>query len=217
MPRPPLTIDLILSWADAWHARTGRWPAVASGVIPESRGMTWKAVDAVLRRASHGLPAGSSLARLLVEHRGMRSRINRPRLTEAIVLTWADRHRQRTGDWPCMASGPVADAAGETWHALDMALRAGYRGLPGGSSVSRLLKARRGASKARAPRLTGAQILRWARLHRERTGRWPSVVSGPVLDAPGEDWGALNRALAVGNRGLPGGSSLAGLLRPLKG
>jgi hypothetical protein len=33
-----------------------------------------------------------------------------------------------------------------------------------------------------------------------------------VVGAPGETWNAVNTALALGNRGLKGGSSLAKLL-----
>jgi hypothetical protein len=62
------------------------------------------------------------------------------------------------------------------------------------------------------PKLSIEVILRWADLHRERTGRWPGAGSGPVLDAPGETWGGVNLALHRGHRGLPGGNSLALLL-----
>ena len=42
-------------------------------------------------------------------------------------------------------SGPVAEAPEETWRAVNMALAQGHRGLPGGSSLSRLLdESRRG-------------------------------------------------------------------------
>jgi hypothetical protein len=61
--------------------------------------------------------------------------------------------------------------------------------------------------------LTAGQILGWARLHYRRAGRRPTAASGPVADAPAENWRALNLALREGLRGLPGGSSLARLLR----
>jgi hypothetical protein len=64
----------------------------------------------------------------------------------------------------------------------------------------------------RRPPLTEAQVLAWADAHRARTGRWPSAQSGAIADAPGETWQAVNRALARGGRGLPGGASLAQLL-----
>jgi hypothetical protein len=50
----------------------------------------------------------------------------------------------------------------------------------------------------------------------DRTGRWPSAGSGPIAEAPGEKWNADNMALVKGNRGLPGGSSLARLLGEMK-
>src|SRR5262245_13038746 len=60
--------------------------------------------------------------------------------------------------------------------------------------------------------LTVAAILRWADLHYQRTGRWPTGRSGPVADAPGERWGTIEAALRCGNRGLPGTDTLARLL-----
>jgi hypothetical protein len=134
MRRPALTTDLILSWADSWKARTGRWPRILSGPIPESPGDTWRAVDGALRAGCRGLSPGGSLPRLLRERRGVRA------LTGDAIRAWAERHRVRTGRWPTASSGPVADAPGETWAGIDQALVRGLRGLPGGQSLSRLLR-----------------------------------------------------------------------------
>jgi hypothetical protein len=135
-------------------------------------------------------------------------------LTEAQVLAWADAHRARTGRWPNADSGPVPGVPGQTWQAVNKTLVRGGRGLPGGSSLARLLEAHRGKrNKAHTPPLTAEQILRWADLHHARTGRWPGEDSGPVLDAPGEGWSASNQALRAGRRGLPGGNTLVRLLR----
>ena len=41
--------------------------------------------------------------------------------------------------------------------------------------------------------------------------------SGPISEAPGETWGAVDAALQKGSRGLPGGSSLALLLADKRG
>jgi hypothetical protein len=140
-----------------------------------------------------------------------------PPLTVGQILAWADRHRERTGKWPSAASGPVEGAPGENWRAVNLALTLGSRGLPGGSSLARLLEQRRGKPpRSRAGPLTVGRILAWADRHHRRTGRWPSAASGPVLDAPGEHWRALDSALRYGFRGLPGGSSLARLLAPCR-
>jgi hypothetical protein len=38
--------------------------------------------------------------------------------------------------------------------------------------------------------------------------RWPSCESGPIREAPGETWKAVQMALVQGLRGLRGDSSL---------
>ena len=38
-------VDQILAWADAFHARHGRWPTQRSGRIADAEGMTWACVD----------------------------------------------------------------------------------------------------------------------------------------------------------------------------
>jgi hypothetical protein len=125
------------------------------------------------------------------------------------ILIWADAHRARTGRWPVVASGPVGVSPGQTWQAVNQALARGGRGLPGGSSLARLLAERRGRrNKARTPPLTAGQVLRWADAHFRRTGLWPTPASGPVAEAPGENWRALASALWAGNRGLRGGDTL---------
>jgi hypothetical protein len=68
--RPPLTVEQILAWADAYHGRTGRWPAAASGPVEGAPGETWANVNAALSDGYRGLPGGDSLARLLDRRRG---------------------------------------------------------------------------------------------------------------------------------------------------
>ena len=60
-------------------------------------------------------------------------------LMEEQILAWADAHHGRTGRWPNTRSGSVAGAPGQTWNAVNTALYAGYRGLPGGDSLAKLL------------------------------------------------------------------------------
>jgi hypothetical protein len=134
-------------------------------------------------------------------------------LTVSQILGWADGYRARTGKWPTSASGPIAEAPEETWSSVNTALARGLRGLPGGSSLAHLLAAERGKQHEHArARLTVPQILAWAEAHHQRTGRWPTAASGPVPEAPGENWAGINRALYHGKRGLPGDTSLSWLL-----
>ncbi len=84
------------------------------------------------------------------------------RLRETQILDWADAHQERTGQWPTAASGAVLDAAGETWAALNAALRIGARGLPGGDSLARLLRRERslGERRGRSPHIERQLLVR---------------------------------------------------------
>ena len=213
MRRPELTVPQILAWADAHHARTGKWPGHRAGAVAGAPGESWRYIEWALRSGLRGLPGGDSLARLLARERGAHNRKDRPRLTVRKILGWADAHRRRTGGWPMVLSGAIPEAPGECWRAVNMALYKGQRGLPGDDSLARLLLRERGAYNPVArPPLRVGQILGWAEAHRGRTGGWPSALSGPIPEAPGESWRAVDDALRRGYRGLPGGDSLARLL-----
>ncbi len=203
---------------DGYHKREGRWPQLDSGPIPEAPGETWASVHGALSGGRRGLPAASSLAQLLAEHRGVRNLAALPDLTIAQILCWADRHHRQTGDWPANNSGDAATAPGETWAALNSSLTCGRRGLPGGMTLAQLLARERGVRNHRdLPPLNVDTILAWVDRYRQREGCWPKRDSGPSADAPGETWTGCDVALKKGNRGLPGGSSLPQLLAQKRG
>ena len=212
-----LTIEQILTWAEAHRLATGEWPTRHSGRIPGTLFETWNGIDMALRRGTRGLPRIGSLAQLLADKKGGK-RIRRDALlTEEQILQWADAHFQRTGSWPTAKSGLIP-GTNETWQAIDVALHSGARGLPGGSSLPKLLALHRGVrNRKNLPPLTEEQILAWADHHHEVYGSWPNSHSGPVAAAPGETWMAIEMALSHGQRGLPGGSSLAKLLAEKRG
>ncbi|HEX4611080.1 MAG TPA: hypothetical protein VH092_23015 [Urbifossiella sp.] len=215
--RPDLTVNQILDWCDEYHARVKRWPTRKSGTacLPDT---SWAAVDGALQKGARGLPGGSSLAKLLLAHRGVRHKNFLPPLPVPVILAWADAHRRRTGDWPFDKAGPIPEAPGETWLTVEHALSRGRRGLPGGSTVAQVLEAHRGVrNHLNLPPLTPDLILRWADTHKARTGKWPVQGSGPVHGVPDQTWNAVDTALSVGVRGLPGGSSLACLLEECRG
>jgi hypothetical protein len=140
-----LTVEKILAWAEAYRRQTGRRPNGHSGVIPDTDGETWAAIDTALVHGFRGLRAGLSLAELLDRHWGERPRSDKPPLSIAQILAWAEAHYHRTGQWPMAASGVVEDAPVEipkplTWRKIDNALREGFRGLPGEDSLSHLLR-----------------------------------------------------------------------------
>jgi hypothetical protein len=169
-----------------------------------------------LRGAAAGAarPAPRHPPRLLARRFGARNPADLPRQTERQILRWADAHRAAHGRWSRAGSGAVDGAPGERWKAVDSALRRGGRGLPGGSSLAQLLAERRQARNSmRLPRLTKGRILAWADAHHRRTGEWPTSKTGPVEGQPGETWYKVNLSLGLGCRGLPGGDTLARLLR----
>jgi hypothetical protein len=213
-----LSIPEILEWADAYRLRKGNWPILSTGPVRGQHDDTWRNVDNALRYGLRGLHSGSSLAQLLAEHRGARNPSRLPSLSAAQILRWADSHHQRTGAWPTSESGPIQDAPGETWKAIDHALRLGMRSLRGDSSLARLLSARRGVRNIQAlPPLTRNKILAWAGAYFRRHQTWPTSKSGPIDKQPGETWSGVNAALRSGRRGFPGGSSLARLLAKYRG
>src|SRR5262249_28755033 len=127
-------------WADAHHARTGGWPGGKGGPIAEAPGETWRGVEQALLAGLRGLPGGDTLARVLARHRGKRNRKALPALEVEQVREWAIAHFRRTGGWPTRKTGSIADAPGETWAAVELALYRGQRGMPGGSSLARVVR-----------------------------------------------------------------------------
>ena len=81
-----LTVELVLAWADRHRAATAHWPTAQSGPVEGVPGDTWAIVDNALRGGRRGLPAGSSLARLLAQHRGVPNRAAAPPLSVGQVL-----------------------------------------------------------------------------------------------------------------------------------
>jgi hypothetical protein len=217
MRRTDLSIKQILEWADAHQERTGDWPTTKDGSIWEVVDEKWINIDQCLRLGLRGLHRGQTLARLLAKERGKRNRRGLPPYTIRSILAWADAHHRRTGAWPKSQDGPITGAAGETWLAVDMALRHGQRGQAGGSSLAQLLAAMRGTrNRAARPKLSLRQILQWADEHHRRTGTWPTEKSGPIPQSHGDTWLGVAKALHAGRRGLKC-SSLAGVLRRYRG
>lgn len=212
--KPPLSIKQILAWADEHFRLTGAWPQRQSGRIRGTHEENWMSVQNALYYGQRGLPGSDSLAKLLSRERGVRNQAALPRLGFAEILRWADAHFARTGEWPHIKSGSIADSPGETWNAVHAALSHGGRGLPGGSSLARLLRQRRGVGRVISLQpVTTAQILAWADAHHARYGCWPKIYSGEIREAAPLTWQAVSIALRAGGHALPGGSSLALLLK----
>ena len=215
---PKLAIAQILLWADTHHRKTGQWPTVKSGPVIGSSGEDWASISRYLHAGGRGLLGKSSLGGLLAEKRGVRDRKAPPKLSIRQILKWADAHHQRTGEWPTENSGEVFGAPGENWNNIAGAFYRGGRGLPRNLSLAKLLAEKRGVrSTSGLSKLTLALILKYADAHHQRTGEWPSVNSGEVFGAPGENWRSIAGALYQGGRGLREKSSLSKLLAEKRG
>jgi hypothetical protein len=129
-------------------------------------------------RQVHGVTGGQMRE---FAHR-LRAAAPRP-LTEELILEWADEHHKRIGDWPTTASGPVHGVPGETWNGLEQALYVGGRGLPGSSSLAKLLDKYRGVRNIGG----GSASL--------PTPIFPGILRGDLHKSPGN--------LALGNTANP--------------
>src|SRR5262249_49115642 len=135
------------------------------------------------------------------------------------ILIWADLHHEWTGDWPISRTGQVMGTKDRTWEGINTALRKGGSGLPGGTSLARLLEKKRGVRDTRRsrPHLTGRQVLAWADSHHQRSGHWPDRNSGSVLGSADITWATIDRYFRYGGEHFPGGSSLNRFLREARG
>lgn len=214
---PRLTKKQIVLWAQAFHRRTRKWPRLESGEIPKSGGETWATVAGALMRGKRGLRGGLSLTQFLEQEVGAPNQANRPRLTNKLILAWADAHYAATGRWPNRSSGKIRKNPSENWPKINAALVAGLRGLPGGISLTQLLARERGKRNVgQLGMLKYSRILSWARQYLRAHGRRPTPDSGPVTDAgreTGESWSGIHAALRHGRRGLRANDSLSRLFQ----
>lgn len=138
--RARLTYPLILKWADAHYAHTGRWPVTLSGPVHGQPGEIWATIDMAMRNGRRGLSGTMSLSQLLQRERHELYHPTHPRISVQRVLECADLHHMRTGRWPSRKAGNVPHLPGVTWSQIDIWVARGKNGLPGGSSLSQLLK-----------------------------------------------------------------------------
>ena len=107
-------------------------------------------LDTTPRPGGRGFPGASSLADELEIACHKQSQPTQPGITVEQILEAAVQFHVRTGEWPTQnTKEPIPDGAlkGTTWRAIDVALRAGRRGLPGGSSLPFVLKPFKEAAK----------------------------------------------------------------------
>ncbi len=114
---PRLTYDKILAWVDSHYAFTNKWPHDRDGEIADAPSETWLGVNFAMVRGTRGLEPGLSLAALLQQKRGIRSKRYAPGLNTETILKWADAYYERTGKWPVSNSGGLVESPDDSWNA----------------------------------------------------------------------------------------------------
>jgi superfamily II DNA or RNA helicase len=201
---PALTQPQIKQWILEFHKTHGRYPRRNDGPIPNSHD-TWETVANAMLNGLRGLTSRKTLRRYVADTFDAGAR-----LTESKVLKWCDEYRAQHGNYPnSSTTGPIPGTT-ETWQGIVGACGNGTRGLK--RTLPQLLAARRGVRNIQnAAALTVDQILRWARSHKRRTGKWPTATSGPIPNTL-ETWSGIDVASKRGRRGLSQKRSLAQLL-----
>ncbi len=107
--------------------------------MPQTQGEKWSAIHSCLQEGLRGLRKGSSLPRLLSKHRGVRNRLDLPKLSTNQILRWVDAYYRREHCWPQYSFGKIPGTNGELWTSINYALKKGNRGMSGDWSLARFL------------------------------------------------------------------------------
>jgi hypothetical protein len=217
-----LSTPMIIDWIRQYLACHGKKPKQTSGVIEfagsEYKNITWSAINAVLWKGGRGLPGGSSLAQLVEKEFGIKNRANIPLLTENKICEWIQQFIDKYKRKPIIADGVIEFAldeyAGETWGKINDSLMNGMRGMPKGSSLTKIIEKQFGIrGYCTPPNLSLDMIRNWIHQHITKHKKKPTVKNGIVEFAENEfkgiSWASVANAMSKGTRGLAKGLSLA--------
>jgi hypothetical protein len=139
-------------------------------------------------------------------------------LTEELILEAIEVFRaENEGRFPTQRTAGFPTAVAPSWALVNEALSKGHRGLPGGSSLADLIRRAFPEDRREKADLDERVIRGWLERWKAEHGEFPTRDAGEVPYAPGETWGAVDRALRDGLRELGGGSSLAKLVGQVSG
>jgi hypothetical protein len=100
-------------------------------------------VKAALSIGTRGLRGDMTLSGLLAENRSVRTAQHVRPLSTKQIIGWIDAYYRRHRKRPTRDSGAIPNSGGETWTAVDLALKRGRRGLAGRSSLAKLIGERK--------------------------------------------------------------------------
>lgn len=136
-----LTEDMIVEAMKEYYNQNGKYPSVRSGDASEyfKDNETWSGIHECIRYGSRGLPGGSSLSKLKKKHFDIKEK---ERLTEGMIVKAIEKYYDQNGRYPSKGDGDASEyfKDNETWRGINACLKQGNRGLPGGSSLSKLKK-----------------------------------------------------------------------------
>jgi hypothetical protein len=212
-----LTEGLIKQWIRAEYEKTKRWPLASDGdVLVDGVAEKWCNLHLNLLQGRRGLPGGRRLVDLVEEVRTELGQPSTRTMEDVRQLIW--QHYCDRKEWPHFKSKlPVPGGLFTSWNALNQALSVGRFGLPGGSSLAKVVESVK-EEHGLSDKLTLHKVRCWILAHHARAGVWPNVKSGLIgaEDANGMSWVNLDDALSRGLRGLEGGSSLAKVVREVR-
>lgn len=209
------------------------WERDSEGNWVEVKGENWHStIEPALRDGGRALPGGSSIHKLKKKY-GLTQKL----LAKETIRDWCqlfyERAKQTRGRGKCPtvldkivwerdSEGIWVQVKGERWDKINGALRKGFRGLPGGSSLNELME-----EYSITDNFTEEEIVKYFRLFYEKTkedsddriGRYPNNGDPIVWDRDKDgNWivvqdesfsGTIESALRNARRGMPGGSSIA--------
>jgi hypothetical protein len=204
----PLTVGMVRDAIRAFHAQHGRFPVVGrDGVSP--LGITWTTLSLHLTDGRRGLPGGSTLAKEIEAVRREMG-LKPPEPTRELVLKAIEEYRDETGGYPIQQTRGEIPTLGMSWMVLAKRLRAGLLG--GGVTLVGLIeevRTHRGElAPGKKPKLTLAMVHEAIRAFYREHGRRPTTLKDERPCRLGLAWRTLNNAIKLGQRGLPGGTTL---------
>lgn len=204
--RPALTIQQVLAWADEYFSVKGSWPSQKSKTI-NRQCPNWKAIDQCLIHGLRGLPKSGSLHKLLRKTgRKAESHLEKPDLSEAIILEWCDKYFVKYDEWPQVKHKRKVAGQDASWASIDAALRSGGRGLAKGKSLAKLLFEKREVeTQGNQSRIEILKVTEWIRVFESSNKRYPSIEEDgdERIDGTKLTWRQLINAVKSGSRGLP--------------
>lgn len=134
-----LDVSMIIKELKKYHKKNKKYPNKRDASFFLADGTSATSLDQALRMGFRGLDGGSSLAKLIEEISGKPSHTNKMKLTESIIKKEIISFYMKNKQYPTQCS-KESKPFGSTWVSIDLALRSGFRGLEGGSSLSKLVK-----------------------------------------------------------------------------